>query len=59
MGYYGVPLGNTHSVDLVERLPLLVGDPQVLGGLDAAAQLAGPHLQVLQLLLINKPSQGG
>lgn len=30
----------------------------MLGGLNAAAQLAGPHLQVLQLLLVHKASQG-
>ena len=51
-------LNATHSIDLIEGLPLLVRDSQVFGGLDAAAQLAGPDLQVLQLLLLHKPSQG-
>ncbi len=50
---------DTHSVYLVESLPLFVRDSQVLCGLDAAAQLAGPDLQILQLLLLHKASQGG
>lgn len=31
----------------------------MFSSLDAATQLAGPNLQVLQLLLLHKPSQGG
>lgn len=53
------PAGNTHSIDLIQGLPLLVWDPQMLGGLDAAAQLAGPDLQVLQLLLLHEAGQAG
>lgn len=48
----------THSVDLIKCLPLLIWDSQVFSGLDAAAQLAGPDLQVLQLLLFHKSIQG-
>lgn len=30
----------------------------MLSSLDAAAQLAGPNLQILQLLLLHEPGQG-
>lgn len=48
---------DAHSVYLVESLPLLVRDTQVLSRLDGATQLAGPDFKVLQLLLLHKPSQ--
>lgn len=48
----------THSINLVERLPLLVGEPQGLRGLDGAFQLTGPHAEVLQILLFNELAQG-
>lgn len=44
----------THSINLVEDLPLLIGDPQRLSRLDGAFQLAGPHLQLHDLLLLNE-----
>lgn len=49
--------GNTHSVYLVQGLPLFVRDAQMLGGLDGAAQLAAPNLQIFQLLLLHELSQ--
>lgn len=48
-----------YSIDLVQRRPLLVRSSQRLGRLDAAAQLTGPDLQVLQLLLLHKLGQDG
>lgn len=45
-------------VDFVEYLPLFVGDGQFLGCLYGASQLARPHLQVRQLMLLNEPPQG-
>ena len=47
----------THGVDLVEGLPLLVGNPQELGGLDGPLHLTGPHLQLTDLLLLDEPPQ--
>lgn len=44
----------THSIDLVENLPLLVRDPQGLGRLDRPFQLAGPHLQINNFLLLDE-----
>lgn len=41
----------THSINLVEDFPLLVRNAQSLGRLDGAFQLAGPHLQIHQLLV--------
>lgn len=40
----------THSIDLIENLPLLVCDPQGLGCLDRPFQLARPHLQINDFL---------
>lgn len=48
----------THGVYFIQSLPLLIRHAQLLCGLDAAAQLAGPNLQILQLLLLHEPSQG-
>lgn len=48
----------THSIYFIQSLPLLVWHAQLLCGLDAAAQLASPNLQILQLLLLHEPSQG-
>lgn len=48
----------THSINLVECLPLLIGEPQRLRGLDGALQLACPHTEVLQILLLHKLAQG-
>lgn len=45
---------STHRVDLIENLPLLVRDPQGLGRLDRPLQLACPHLQVNNLLLLDE-----
>lgn len=53
----GTVLSDTHSIYLIEGLPLFVRDSHVLGCLDAATQLAGPDLQIFQLLLLHKPSQ--
>lgn len=47
-----------HSVYFIQSLPLLIRHAQLLCGLDAAAQLASPNLQILQLLLLHEPSQG-
>lgn len=44
----------THSIDLVEDLPLLVEHPQGLGCLDCSLQLARPHLQLHDLLLLDE-----
>ena len=44
----------THSIDLVENLPLLVRDPQGLGCLDRPFQLARPHLQINNFLLFDE-----
>ena len=52
-----LPAG-THRVDLIEGLPLLVRQLQGLGRLDGALQLAGPHLEVLQVLLLHELAQG-
>lgn len=48
----------THSIDLVECLPLLVGEPQGLRGLNGTFQLAGPHTEVLQILFFYELAQG-
>lgn len=49
---------NTHRINLVEYLPLLVRDPQFLRCLDRPSQLARPHLQIRQIVLIDELSQG-
>lgn len=47
----------TYSVDLIQDLPLLVGNSQLLCRLDGASQLAGPNLQVRQVVLLNESLQ--
>ena len=48
---------NTYSVYLIQDLPLFVGHSQLLSGLDGSPQLAGPHLQVRQVVLLHKALQ--
>lgn len=48
----------THSIDLIQNLPLLVGHPQGLGGLDGPLQLARPHFEVGYVLFLQKLPQG-
>lgn len=47
----------TYSINLVEDLPLLVGNPQLLCCLNGASQLAGPNFQVGQFMFLNKTLQ--
>lgn len=47
----------THSVDLVQGLPLLVLDPQSLSRLDGPLHVAGPDLQVPDGLLTHVRAQ--
>lgn len=48
----------TDSVNLVEYLPLFVGNPELLGCLDGSPQLARPHLQIWQFVLLDEILQG-
>lgn len=43
----------THSVDLVECLPVLFGCVDALRGLDGALHQAGPHAQVGDALVVH------
>ena len=47
----------TYGVYFVQDLPLFVRHAQLLRGLDGSPQLAGPHLQVGQVVLLNKAMQ--
>lgn len=47
----------THSVNLIQNLPLLVGHPQRFRSLDGPLQLAGPHLEIRYLLFLQKLSE--
>lgn len=47
-------LQDTDGVNLVEYLPLLVGDSKFLGCLDGPSQLARPHLQIRQIVLVDE-----
>lgn len=47
----------TYSVYFVEDLPLFVGNAQLFCRLDGASQLAGPDLQVRQVMLLRKNLQ--
>lgn len=48
----------TDSINLVEYLPLFVRNPQLLRCLDGSSQLARPHLQIWQFVLLDEISQG-
>lgn len=48
---------DTHCVDLVEDLPLLVGYAEALRGLDGPLHLTGPHLQVADILRLDELAQ--
>ena len=52
------PPSNADRIDLVERLPLLVGDAQRLGRLDGALHVARPHLQLADALAPDEFGQG-
>lgn len=47
----------SHCINLVECLPLLVRHPQPLCRLDGPLHLAGPHLQVRDVLVPDELSQ--
>ena len=47
----------THSVYFIEGLPLFVLSPQSLGGLNGPLHVAGPHLQVTDVLALNEAGQ--
>lgn len=48
----------TDSIYLIKYLPLFVGDSQFLRCLDCPSQLARPHLQIWQIVLVDKIFQG-
>lgn len=47
----------TDSIDLIEDLPLLVRHSELFSRLDGPSQLARPHLQVRQPVLVNEIPQ--
>lgn len=47
----------THSVDLIESLPLLVRHAQGLGSLNGPLHLTRPHLQIADVLRVDELSQ--
>lgn len=47
----------THGVDLVQDLPLLVRLAEGLGRLDGSLHLAGPHLEVADVLRLDEVAQ--
>lgn len=48
----------SHRIDLVQRLPLLVGHMQGLGRLDRPLHVAGPHLELPDVLALDEAGQG-
>lgn len=44
----------THSINLIQYLPLLIGHPKALSSLNSPLQLARPHFEVLDLLILQK-----
>ena len=47
----------TYCINFIEGLPLFVTDPQSLGCLDGPLHVAGPYLQVLNVLALDELSQ--
>ncbi len=48
---------STHSVDLVERLPVLLGRVDALRRLDGSLQQTRPHAQVRDALVVHELSE--
>lgn len=55
---YTLHKNNTHSVYLIEGLPLFILDSQSLCGLDGPLHVARPHLQVTDILTFDEGRQG-
>lgn len=48
----------SHRINLIQGLPLLIGDTQGLSCLDSPFHVAGPHLQGADTLGLNEVGQG-
>lgn len=48
----------SHRINLIQGLPLLIGDAQGLSRLDSPFHVAGPHLQRADALGLNEVGQG-
>lgn len=48
---------DTHCINLVQDLPLLVGHAESLCSLDCSLHLTGPHLQVADALRLDELAQ--
>lgn len=48
---------DTHSIDLVQDLPLFVGHAESLSCLDGSLHLTCPHLQVANILRLDELTQ--
>lgn len=48
----------SHRINLIQGLPLLIGDTQGLSCLDSPLHVAGPHLQRADALGLNEIGQG-